>query len=237
MAPCAPSMTHELSRREVKMRKQWGVIVTDVQGDFTTWKNGALAAPDTGEDYVEDVERATRRLKEAGAIILGSQDWHPPNHISFASSHPGRQPFESIVISGRTQVLWPRHCVQGTEQARVLIDNNLFLAIVRKARNPDFDSYSAFQDEGGQRTELDAILTRNGIDSLLVYGIATDYCVRATAIDGILAGYRVTVVRGLCRGIAPETTAQALDEMGQKGVRIVEIVDEVMGEIGVSGAG
>ncbi|MGD0229390.1 MAG: isochorismatase family protein [Syntrophorhabdales bacterium] len=214
------------------MQEKWGALVVDVQGDFTTWKKGALAAPDTGEDYVRDVERATRRLKEAGVVILGSQDWHPPNHISFASNHPGKQPFESIIINGRTQVLWPPHCVQGTEQARVLIDNSLFLTIVRKAQNPGRDGYSAFQDDGGERTELHAILGRNGVERLLVYGIATDYCVRATAIDGVAAGYQVTVVRGLCRGIAPETTLQALDEMRQRGVRIVETPEEAAGEVG-----
>ncbi len=94
--------------------------------------------------------------------IFGTQDWHPADHISFASNHPGKKPFDSLVVDGRTQVLWPLHCVQGTENARVLIDNNLFLAMVRKAQNPAFDSYSAFQDDGGAKTELDTILRRNG---------------------------------------------------------------------------
>jgi nicotinamidase/pyrazinamidase len=226
-----PATTSAVRKERGQMKGKWGVIVTDVQGDFTTWRMGSLAAPGTDEEYVKEVERATIRLKEAGAIILGSQDWHPPDHISFVSRHPGRRAFESVVIGGRTQVLWPPHCVQGTEQARVLIDNNLFLAVVRKAQDPDFDSYSAFRDEGGRRTELETILGLNGVDKLIVYGIATDYCVRATAIDGVLAGFRVTAVKGLSRGIAPETTLAALDEMRQEGVRIVETVDEIIAEI------
>ena len=145
------------------MKERWGVIVIDVQGDFTEMKRGSLAVPGTGEEYVREVEEATRRLKEAGLVIFGTQDWHPAGHVSFASSHPGKKPFESIVVNGRTQVLWPPHCVQGTENARVLIDNNLFLAIVKKAQNPAFDSYSAFRDDGGAQTELDAMLRTNEI--------------------------------------------------------------------------
>lgn len=213
------------------MKGKWGVIVTDVQGDFTEWKHGSLAVPGTGEGYVRAVEKATRRLWEAGFSIFGTQDWHPADHISFASNHPEKKPFDSLVVDGRTQVLWPLHCVQGTENARVLIDNNLFLAMVRKAQNPAFDSYSAFQDDGGAKTELDTILRRNGIENLLIYGLATDYCVRASAIDAVLAGYQATVINGLCRGIAPLTTAQALDEMRQKGARVVEALEEITGEI------
>ena len=213
------------------MAAKWGVIVTDIQGDFTEWKKGSLAVPGSDEAYVRNAEAATRRLKEAGLLIFGTQDWHPPDHISFASSHPGKKPFDTIEIRGRTQVLWPPHCVQGTENARILIDNNLFLAVVKKSQNPARESYSAFQDEGGIKTEIETILKINGVEKLVIYGIATDYCVRATALDGLTAGYPVTVVEDLCRGVSPDTTASALAEMRVRGVRLVNTPDEILREI------
>ena len=213
------------------MAAKWGVIVIDIQGDFTEWKKGSLAVPGSDEGYVRNAEAATRRLKKAGLLIFGTQDWHPPDHVSFASSHPGKRPFDTIEIRGRTQVLWPSHCVQGTENARILIDNNLFLAVVKKAQNPALESYSAFQDEGGIKTEMENILRINGVEKLVIYGIATDYCVRATALDGLLTGYPVTVVEDLCRGVSPDSTAFALVEMRGKGVRLVNTLDEILREI------
>ena len=202
-----------------------GVIVVDVQGDFTTWKKGSLAVPGTDEAFVKSVEDATRALAKQGCLIFGTQDWHPANHVSFYTNHPGKKPLETIKINGRTQVLWPPHCVQGTENARVLVDNNLFLAIVKKGKDPRYDSYSGFQDDGGAKTEMDEILKRNGITKVIVYGIATDYCVKATAIDAANAGYKVMVVEFLCRGVAPNTSKAAIEEMKNKGITIVKDLD------------
>ena len=202
-----------------------GVIVVDIQGDFTTWKNGSLAVPGTDEAFVKKVEQATRRLKEAGFPIFGTQDWHPANHISFYTNHPGKKAFESIKIDGRIQVLWPPHCVQGRESAKVLVDNSLFQAIVRKGQNAQFDSYSGFQDDGGQKTEMDSLLRKNKITKVVVYGIATDYCVKASALDALANGYKVIVVEGLCKGVAPETTAKAWKEMRKKGARLIKELD------------
>jgi nicotinamidase/pyrazinamidase len=213
------------------MKKEWGVIVTDVQGDFTEWKAGSLAVPGSGEDYVRTAERATVRLHRLGLPIFGTQDWHPPDHVSFVVNHPGRKPFDVIEIDGRTQVLWPPHCVQGTENARLLIDNNLFLAIVRKAQNPVLESYSAFQDEGGFKTEMNTILRLNGIRNLVVYGIATDYCVKATALDAVSAGYGATIVEDLCRAVSPGTVSASLEEMKRHGVRVVATLDDIIPEI------
>jgi nicotinamidase/pyrazinamidase len=204
-----------------------GVIVVDVQGDFTTWKQGSLAVPGTDQAFVMKVENATKELAGKGLFVFGTQDWHPANHVSFYTNHPGKKPFQAIKINGRTQVLWPPHCVQGTQNARVLVDNNLFLAIVKKGKNPKYDSYSGFQDDGGDKTEMNRILKRNGITELIVYGIATDYCVKATAIDAANDGYKVTVVEGLSKGVAPDTTKAALKEMKEKGIRIVKELDEV----------
>ena len=202
-----------------------GVIVVDMQGDFTTYKNGSLAVAGTDEVFVNKVEKVTQELSAQGYPIFGTQDWHPADHISFFSNHSGKKPFEAIQIEDRTQVLWPPHCVQGTENARVLTDNNLFLAIVKKGKDKQFDSYSGFQDDGGAKTEMNQILQKNGIKELIVYGIATDYCVKATAIDAAAAGYKVTVIEGLSKGVAPDTTAKALEEMKAKGIIVKTDLD------------
>jgi nicotinamidase/pyrazinamidase len=199
-----------------------GVIVVDMQGDFTTYMNGSLAVEGSDKAFVDKVQKSTVILKDKGYLIFGTQDWHPADHVSFFSNHAGKKPFEVIQIEGRTQVLWPPHCVQGTENAGVLMDNNLFVAIVKKGKDKRYDSYSGFQDDGGAITEMNAILKRNGIKELIVYGIATDYCVKDTAIDAADAGYKVTVVEGLSKGVAPETTARALDEMKAKGITLVK---------------
>jgi nicotinamidase/pyrazinamidase len=206
-------------------RENIGVIVTDIQGDFTTWKNGSLAAPDTDEVFIEKTRKATETLYREGFTILGTQDWHPSDHISFFTNHTGKKAFETIDIDGRTQILWPPHCVQGTENARILVDNNLFKAIVKKGTNKRYDSYSGFQDDGGNKTEMDRVLKINGIDKIVIYGIATDYCVKATCIDAVEVGYKVAVIEGLSKGIAPETTEEALMEMDKKGITILKELD------------
>jgi nicotinamidase/pyrazinamidase len=199
-----------------------GVIVVDMQGDFTTYKNGSLAVDGTDQAFIEKVEKTTLMLKEKGHPIFATQDWHPSEHVSFYSNHAGKKPFETIQLEGRTQVLWPPHCVQNTANAEVLLDHNLFVAIVQKGKDKRYDSYSGFQDDGGAKTEMNQILKKNGIQELIVYGIATDYCVKATAIDAAAAGYKVTVVEGLSKGVAPDTTAKALEEMKAKGITLVK---------------
>ena len=199
-----------------------GVIVVDMQGDFTTWKKGSLAVNGSDKAFVDKVEKVTKTLSGKGYVIFGTQDWHPADHVSFFTNHAGKKPFEVIDINGKTQVLWPPHCIQGPENARVLVDNNLFLAVVKKGKDTRYDSYSGFLDDGGAKTEMDQILKRNGIKELFVYGIATDYCVKATAIDAVDAGFKVTVIENLCKGVAPDTTAKALQEMKDKGIKIVK---------------
>jgi nicotinamidase/pyrazinamidase len=197
-----------------------GVIVVDLQGDFTTYKNGSLAVAGTDKAFVDKVTKTTAELSAKGYPVFATQDWHPADHISFFSNHSDKKPFDAIQIEGRTQVLWPPHCVQDTENAGILVDNNLFLAIVKKGQDKQYDSYSGFQDDGGAKTEMNQILQKNGIKELIVYGIATDYCVKATAIDAVDAGYKVTVIEGLSKGVAPETTTKALEDMKAKGILI-----------------
>jgi len=205
---------------------KWGVIVVDIQGDFTEWKQGSLAVPGSDEGYVKNAEAATRTLRDLGLPVFGTQDWHPPDHISFATRHPGKKPFETVMVDGRKQDLWPPHCVQGTENARLLIDNNLFLAVVKKAHDRDADSYSGFQRGG----EMDALLQMNGVQKVIVYGLATDYCVKATALDLLAAGYQTTIIEGLCRCVSGDAAA-ALDEMSRRGIRIVSTLDGILEDL------
>ena len=204
---------------------QIGVNVVDVQGDFTEVKEGSLAVPGTDKSYIEKVALATKRLKEAGLTVFATQDWHPPDHVSFCTNHIGKKPFDVIKVGDRTQVLWPPHCVQNTENAKILIDAKLFEGIIHKGMHSEFDSYSGFKDDGEQRTEMDSILKENGIEKLVIYGIATDYCVKATAIDAIEAGYNVLVIKDLCRGISAETSSASLEEIEEAGGIVIESLD------------
>jgi len=202
-----------------------GVIVVDVQGDFTKFKNGSLAVEGTDEAYIKAVEENTKKLKAEGFPIYATQDWHPKNHASFFTNHPGKKAFDVIKLHGKDQVLWPPHCVQNTSGAEILIDKKLFKAVVKKGMDPQFDSYSGFQDDGGKKTEMDKILKKDKIKKLVIYGIATDYCVRATALDAVASGYKVIMIKNLSRGVAPDTSQKAMDEMKAKGVVILEDVD------------
>jgi len=202
-----------------------GVIVVDVQGDFTKFKNGSLAVEGTDEAYVKAVEENTKKLKAAGYPIFATQDWHPANHASFFTNHKGKKAFEMIKLHGKDQVLWPPHCVQKTPGAEILLDNKLFKAVVKKGMDPQYDSYSGFQDDGGKKTEMDKILKQDKINKVVVYGIATDYCVRATAIDAAAAGYKVIMIKNLSRGVAPDTSQKAIDEMKGKGIVVLDDLD------------
>jgi nicotinamidase/pyrazinamidase len=205
--------------------EQIGVIVVDVQGDFTTFKNGSLAVEGTDEAHVKTVEENTKRLKAAGFPIYATQDWHPEDHVSFFTNHPRKKAFDVIKLHGKDQVLWPPHCVQQTPGADILLDRKLFKAVVKKGMDPQYDSYSGFQDDGGKKTEMDGILKNNEIKKVVVYGIATDYCVRATTLDALTAGYKVILIKNLCRGVAPDTSQKAIEEMKVKGIVILDDLD------------
>lgn len=202
-----------------------GVIIVDLQGDFTKYKNGSLAVEGTDEAYVKAVGEATQKLKASGYPIYATQDWHPQNHASFFTHHPRKKAFDVIKLHGKDQVLWPPHCVQNTPGAEILLEKKLFKAIVKKGMDPQYDSYSGFQDDGGKKTEMDKILRTDGIKKVVLYGIATDYCVRATALDAAAAGYKVIVIKNLSRGVAPDTSQKAINEMKTKGIEIFEGLD------------
>lgn len=204
------------------------VIVVDIQGDFTEAHKGSLAVPGTDATYLAAVAAATSSLKAAGLPIVATQDWHPANHISFFSNHKDRKPFESISLNGRTQVLWPPHCIRKSQGANLLLDRNLFSAVVQKGKDKRYDSYSGFKDDGGSSTPMESLLRKADISHVIVYGVATDYCVRATALDAAAAGFHVTMITDLSRGVAPASTTQALADLKAKGVRVVPKLSDAL---------
>ena len=198
-----------------------GVIVVDVQADFTELKAGSLAVPGSDGQYIAAVQKSTRQFIQQGLRIYFTQDWHPANHTSFYSNNPGTEPLQVKEIDGRPQVMWPPHCVQDTPGAMILITADVPIQTARKGMDPSYDSYSGFADDGGRPTELKDLLQKDGIKKVIVYGLATDYCVKATALDAIAAGFEVDLIIDLCRGISPDTTAAALEEMAAGGVNII----------------
>ena len=210
-----------MQKKEIQ---ETAVIVVDVQGDFTTHKNGSLAVAGTGIDYLELVSSATKKMKAMGYPVFATQDWHPVDHISFYTNTPGKSAYETIEINNRSQILWPPLCVQASENAKILVDNNLFDAIVKKGMNPGYDSYSGFFDDGGHPTGLGNILKSRGITGVIIYGLTTDYCAKATALDALALGFKVSLVESLCRGVETDTTRAALDEMLAAGVCILPVI-------------
>jgi nicotinamidase/pyrazinamidase len=181
------------------------LVVADVQNSFVA--GGSLAVP-AGDEVVPIVNRLAARF----ANVVLTQDWHPPRHRSFASSHAGRRPFERVAMPYGEQVLWPDHCIQGSEGAQLhrglAIDHAQL--ILRKGYHPGVDSYSAFVEaDGTTRTGLAGYLRERGIDTCYVCGLATDFCVAWTAIDARRSGFRALVVEDACRAIDTEGSLEA----------------------------
>lgn len=173
------------------------LLVIDVQNDFCP--GGALAVPG-GDEIVPGINAL---MAEAGAVIL-TQDWHPADHLSFASQHAGRAPMELTEMPYGPQVLWPDHCVQGTPGAAFHPDLNADRAdlIIRKGFRREIDSYSAFfENDRETPTGLEGYLRTRGITDLTLVGLATDFCVNYSAVDAARLGFAVTVRTDLCRAI------------------------------------
>ncbi|WP_164660620.1 bifunctional nicotinamidase/pyrazinamidase [Tropicibacter sp. Alg240-R139] len=193
------------------------LIVIDVQNDFCP--DGALAVVD-GDKIVPGINAM---MAEFDAVIL-TQDWHPAGHSSFASSHQGKSPFEMIEMSYGPQVLWPDHCVQGTEGAA--FHGNLDASadlIIRKGFRPGVDSYSAFfENDQSTPTGLEGYLKTRGISDLTMVGLALDFCVHFSAVDAARLGFQVTVDRAHCRAIDMDgSLAAAETAMRDADVRLV----------------
>jgi len=191
------------------------LLVVDVQNDFMP--GGALAVA-RGDEVVPVINR----LAPAFRLVVLTQDWHGPGHSSFASSHPGRKPFDVVKIAHGNQVLWPDHCVQGTEGAALHRDLSVPHAqlVIRKGYNPDVDSYSAFVEADRKtRTGLDAWLKAKGVRRVFCCGLATDFCVAWTALDARRLGFEAIVVEDACRAIDLDgSLARAWEAMAKAGV-------------------
>lgn len=173
------------------------LIVIDVQNDFCP--GGALAVPE-GDQIVPGINA----LIDAHDTVILTQDWHPAGHSSFASSHAGKAPMELVDMPYGPQVLWPDHCVQGSDGATFHKDLNTTRAdlIIRKGYNPAIDSYSAFfENDQTTPTGLEGYLRTRGITDLVMVGLATDFCVNFSAVDAAKLGFAVTVRQDLCRAI------------------------------------
>jgi len=193
------------------------LLIVDVQNDFCP--GGALAVPD-GDAIIPAVNRLARSF----AHVILTQDWHTPGHASFASSHPGKRPFDAIEVSYGTQILWPDHCVQGTQGARFHPELDVPHAelVVRKGFRSAIDSYSAFRENDRLTpTGLAGYLRERGLERITMCGLAIDFCVAFSAIDGREAGFEVTVVTGACRGIDIDgSVARAMRSMSEAGVSV-----------------
>ncbi|HGM5554593.1 TPA: bifunctional nicotinamidase/pyrazinamidase [Pseudomonas putida] len=195
------------------------LLVIDVQNDFIP--GGQLAVPE-GDQIVPLINRLGGLFKQ----VVIAQDWHPSGHASFASSHPGRQPYEVIQLPYGEQVLWPEHCVQGTSGAEFHPGLDLPHAqlIIRKGCNPDIDSYSAFLEADRHTTTgLAGYLKERGIDTVYMVGLALDFCVMFSALDARAAGFNAFVVLDACRAIDRDgSLAAAMERMQTAGVGLIQ---------------
>lgn len=194
------------------------LLVIDVQNDFCP--GGALAVPG-GDEVVPVINALARRF----AQVVLTQDWHPPGHLSFASSHPGRRPFELVQLSYGPQVLWPDHCVQASAGAALHAGLDVPHAglVLRKGRDRAIDSYSAFyENDRTTPTGLSGYLRQRGCGRVVLCGLATDFCVRYSAEDALRDGFDAVVVEDACRGIDLEgSLAEARRSFATRGIACV----------------
>lgn len=199
--------------------KNTALIIVDIQNDFLP--GGALAVTE-GNAIIPIV----KRLMQDFPVVVATQDWHPGDHGSFALNHPEKNVFEVIDLNGLPQTLWPVHCVQGTQGAEFAetLNTEKITKIFRKGTDPLIDSYSGFHDNGHRKaTGLAEWLHEQGVREVTVCGLATDYCVKFTALDALAAGFGVTLHLPACRGVNlhPDDVRNAIEEMERAGVRIV----------------
>jgi nicotinamidase/pyrazinamidase len=192
------------------------LLVVDVQNDFCP--GGALAVP-RGDEVVPLINRLAQRFEH---VVL-TQDWHPPEHRSFATSHPGQKPYDTVTESYGPQILWPDHCVQGTSGAEFHKELQIVHAelVLRKGYHREIDSYSAFyENDRKTRTGFSGYLRERGFDRIFMAGLAFDFCVRYSAEDARRDGFKVVVIEDACRGIDVDGSMAAarrmLEEIGAK---------------------
>jgi nicotinamidase/pyrazinamidase len=181
---------------------------------------GALAVPQ-GDEVIDVANRAAAKFD----LIVATQDWHPADHGSFAANHPGKKPFDVIDLNGLQQILWPVHCVQNTPGASLAaaLSTQKIAHIFQKGTDPRIDSYSGFFDNGHRKsTSMGDWLRDRGVTQIYLMGLATDYCVKFTALDARELGFETFLMEDGCRGIDVKTTASAIEQMKQAGVKIMQ---------------
>jgi len=189
------------------------LIIVDVQYDFLP--GGALAVNE-GDAVVPVINNLQKKFD----LVVATQDWHPPNHKSFASQHADKNIFEEITLNGLPQVLWPDHCIVETAGARFAagLEGKNIEAIFRKGMETEIDSYSGFFDNGKKKaTGLDAFLKGRGVSSIFVAGLAADYCVYFTALDGLELGFQSTIITDATRAINPDDFENKLQDFKSRG--------------------
>lgn len=199
------------------------LILVDLQNDF--FPGGALAVKD-GDKVLPAINAL---MKMPFDLVVATKDYHPPLHVSFASTH-GKQAGDIISDGETTQILWPNHCVQGSKGSDFapgwdVVNVN---QVVHKGTNVEIDSYSTFFDNGhSQETGLNQLLKEQGIDTIYIAGLATDYCVKYSVLDARDLGYKVFVVKEGCRpvNLRPEDGENAFQEMRESGASIISIKD------------
>lgn len=196
------------------------LVLVDLQNDFCP--GGALAVKE-GDKVVPLVNELQKKFD----LVVATQDWHPKDHGSFASNHPGKKPGDVVDLYGIEQVLWPDHCVQGSKGAEFhsTLDRNKIARVIHKGTDQTIDSYSTFFDNGHRRsTGLENFLREKGVDEIYLAGLATDYCVKYSALDAVKLGLKTRVILDACRGINLKSgdVDRAIEEMKRAGVRIVE---------------
>ena len=199
------------------------LALIDLQNDFMP--GGALPVPD-GDAVVP----LANELQERFDLVVATQDWHPPDHGSFAANHPGRQVGEVIDLNGLEQMLWPVHCVQQTSGAAFVdsLDRRRVARVFQKGVDREIDSYSGFFDNARRRsTGLGEHLRGEGIDEVYVLGLATDYCAQFSVLDAVHLGFHTFLIEDGCRGVElhPGDTDRALQAMRSAGVTIVNSAD------------
>lgn len=199
------------------------LILVDIQNDFIP--GGALAVPD-GDAIVKVANNVMKHFDH----VIATQDWHPPDHGSFASQHEGRKPGEFIALSGLTQILWPDHCVMDTKGAEFVegLDIEKVTKIIRKGMDKHVDSYSGFFDNHHRHnTGLGDYLKTKNVDEIAIMGLATDYCVKFTALDARKLGFKTKLIKEGVRGVELNKgdCEKALREMENAGVIVTSVND------------
>jgi len=196
------------------------LIIVDLQNDFLP--GGALAVP-----HGNEVIPLANELQQRFELVLATQDWHPPNHGSFAANHSGKKPGDRIMLDGIEQILWPVHCVQNTNGAEFApsFDTSRIAHIFHKGIDPKIDSYSTFFDNAHRReTGLADYLKKRAINEIYLMGLALDYCVKYSTLDARQLGLNTYVIVDGCRGIELEAgdIERAIDEMKRVGAVLLQ---------------